>query len=67
MKKYVRSLMLDVLLAVFLLWGWLRRKVQHLILLQRGRCLAVLSVLRRASPVWLFLTTGYEMRGKVFR
>lgn len=47
--------------------GWLRRKVQHLILLQRGRCLAVLSVLRRASPVWLFLTTGYEMRGKVFR
>ena len=55
MKKYLRSLILDALLAVFLLWGLASPQS------------AVLSVLRRASPVWLFLTTGYEMRGKVFR
>lgn len=67
MKKFLRSLMLDVLLALFLLWGLASPQSAALNLLQRGRCLTVLSVLRRASLVWLFLTTGYEMRGKVFR
>lgn len=66
MKKYLRSLMFDVLLALVLLWGWYRRKAQPLILWPHGRYSAVLSALRRAWPVWSPMSTGCEIRAKVF-